>query len=583
MNVIPFSKKDAADRVHANDWKPRNAVWELTLACNLRCRHCGSRAGQARNKELTLDECLTVANDLADMGAELVTLSGGEPTLKKGWERIGETLTRRGVLVNMVTNGTYAQPDQASTIAQMIRNAGMCNVGISLDGDEKIHEWVRGEGTYAATLDSIARFAAAGVRVGVLTTVNIRNLPLLEQICQTAANAGATLWRVQLGKPMGAMSDEDIVIPPSQYMRLVDRLVALKRKGGIHVAVGDSIGYYGPPDKALRGTGWRNRAECWQGCQAGMQAIGIESDGGIKGCLSLQARMGAATDPFVEGNIRDISLKDLWYRPGVFSYNRDFTLGQLSGHCSACKYASLCRGGAKCVAASLGQLGEDPYCYYHLWNEMRRENRLAVTRSAGAAVAAMVLAVSAQACDLTKSDSKKKTGDVQADLAYMDVEPDPGYAPEYGVDPDWMAQPDNDAVVQPDAIPDIQEDEASSQPEYGVGLDVQQSDTLSDVLDEDASVYPEYGVQQDVVDADIPSDGIDCTNVCCECDYGILPEDVIKECCTPPDPCENVCCECEYGIIPEDLYKKCCAPPDPCENACCDCDYGEPPPPECCP
>ena len=51
---------------------PRNVVWELTLACNLRCRHCGSRAGKARDDELTEVESLDVVDQLAALGAERV-------------------------------------------------------------------------------------------------------------------------------------------------------------------------------------------------------------------------------------------------------------------------------------------------------------------------------------------------------------------------------------------------------------------------------------------------------------------------------------------------------------------------------
>ncbi|MGZ5971002.1 MAG: hypothetical protein ACXWP4_25205, partial [Polyangiales bacterium] len=46
-----------ADRI-----RPIYAVWELTLACDLACRHCGSRAGRARPDELSTEEAL----DLVD-------------------------------------------------------------------------------------------------------------------------------------------------------------------------------------------------------------------------------------------------------------------------------------------------------------------------------------------------------------------------------------------------------------------------------------------------------------------------------------------------------------------------------------
>src|SRR5689334_17492757 len=36
--------------------------WELTLACNLRCRHCASSAGLPRDNELTIEESLAICD-----------------------------------------------------------------------------------------------------------------------------------------------------------------------------------------------------------------------------------------------------------------------------------------------------------------------------------------------------------------------------------------------------------------------------------------------------------------------------------------------------------------------------------------
>ena len=73
----------ARRRAEQSGFRPRNCVWELTLACNLRCVHCGSRAGHVRPRELSTAECLDVVHQLAGLGTELVTLSGGEPTLRR--------------------------------------------------------------------------------------------------------------------------------------------------------------------------------------------------------------------------------------------------------------------------------------------------------------------------------------------------------------------------------------------------------------------------------------------------------------------------------------------------------------------
>ncbi len=537
--------------VDRHGWRPRNVVWELTLACNLNCRHCGSGAGAARPDEMSLDECLVVADDLATLGAELVTLSGGEPTLMRGWDVLAKRLADHGVLVNMVTNGVYRNRKTRDEIIARAKAAGMCNVGVSIDGRREIHDRIRGVGTFNQSVDSIKAFTEAGIRVGVLTTINRWNYGQLEDVRKIAIDAGATLWRLQLGKPMGNMAAEDLTISTDQYEALLPRLARLKRDKAIRLGVGDSIGYYGPHDRVLRGKGWRGRKEIWKGCQAGMHAIGIEADGGIKGCLSLQAKNGDH-DPFREGNLREARLLDLWYRPGLFAFNRAFDPASLEGDCKTCRFAALCRGGARCVASAVtGDVKENPYCWYRIANR-KREEQVRHRRASGAVMAAAVaLSLGTASCD---SDKPKPKDSIS--------EPDNCCQPEYGVEID-VFEPPADTTTGPDsADPDIQLD-------YGIGPDIiEPKDTGPDL-------QLEYGIGPDIVELKDVGPEI-------QLDYGIMvdtigPKDVVSDAID----CDTVCCECEYGVIPEEVWKKCCAP-DPCENVCCECDYGEPPPPECC-
>ena len=63
------------------DPHPAYVVWELTLRCDQPCTHCGSRAGDARDDELTTEEAIKVAGDLAKLRAKEVVLIGGEAYL----------------------------------------------------------------------------------------------------------------------------------------------------------------------------------------------------------------------------------------------------------------------------------------------------------------------------------------------------------------------------------------------------------------------------------------------------------------------------------------------------------------------
>ena len=50
---------------------------------------------------------------------------------------------------------------------------------------------------------------------------------------------------------------------------------------------------------------------------------------------------------FNEGNLREKTLKDIWNDPDAFSYNRHFTVDDLTGYCRKCQYGSICAGGCR--------------------------------------------------------------------------------------------------------------------------------------------------------------------------------------------------------------------------------------------
>src|SRR3954465_10697923 len=85
--------------------RPIHAVWEITLACDLACRHCGSRAGHERPDELTPAEALDLARQMIDLGVEEVTLIGGEAYLRDDWLEIVRVLADAKIIVGMTSGG----------------------------------------------------------------------------------------------------------------------------------------------------------------------------------------------------------------------------------------------------------------------------------------------------------------------------------------------------------------------------------------------------------------------------------------------------------------------------------------------
>lgn len=114
----------------------RSCVWEITLACCFSCNYCGSKAGHARDNELSTDECIDIARQLADIGCSRVSLIGGEVFMRSDWQKIVRALTARKVKVSIITNGFLFSE-------KLISDIKACNVesvAVSVDGPERSEE-----------------------------------------------------------------------------------------------------------------------------------------------------------------------------------------------------------------------------------------------------------------------------------------------------------------------------------------------------------------------------------------------------------------------------------------------------------
>jgi radical SAM protein with 4Fe4S-binding SPASM domain len=315
---------------------------ELTLACPNRCVACGSDAGRARDDELTAREWGVVFRDLAALGAKRVTFSGGEPLVRRDWPRLARTASGCGMAVDLITSG--AGVDAAAVRA--MRRVRLDAVTVSVDGTREAHDQLRGAGSWDRALGAIRRLDGAGLRVGVSTQVNRLSLPTLAELAGELERAGALGWRLQLTMPSGRGADcGEVVLDRDGLVRLHGLLARLRRRRGLRPTVADNIGY-GTRDDALMRTAARLAPRCWMGCFAGLRAVAITSDGGVKGCLSLP-------DSWREGNVRTEPLARIWNDPGRFAWNRAFDVASLSGACAGCPLGPLCRGGCTATALAL--------------------------------------------------------------------------------------------------------------------------------------------------------------------------------------------------------------------------------------
>ncbi|MDP9037279.1 MAG: radical SAM protein [Myxococcota bacterium] len=364
-----------ADEVRPTDRqaRPIYAVWEITLACDLACRHCGSRAGRGRPDELTTAEALDLVAQMSGIGVKEVTLIGGEAYLRDDWLEIARAIHENGMLSTMTTGGRGLTPE----LALAAKAAGMTSVSVSIDGDEETHDRLRGvAGSYRSALAAMAAVEASGMRVCCNTQINRLSAPLLGAILEIVAEIGMRAWQIQLTVPMGRAADEpEVLLQPYELLDLFPRLAALKARCdelGVLLWPGNNIGYFGPYEATLRGHYPRGHGGS---CGAGRVTLGIEANGAIKGCPSL------STERWTGGNIRDDSLQAIWERSEPLRHVRDRTLDDLWGYCRTCYYASECMSGCTWTSdVTLGRPGNNPFCHHRALEMARQGKRERVVR-----------------------------------------------------------------------------------------------------------------------------------------------------------------------------------------------------------
>jgi radical SAM protein with 4Fe4S-binding SPASM domain len=345
--------------------RPIYAVWETTLKCDLACGHCGSRAGRARPDELSTAECLDLVRQLADLGVMEVTVIGGEAYLRDDWVEIIAAIRAAGMQSTMTTGGRGLTADRAHAAAA----AGLQSASVSIDGLEATHDRLRGVvGSHRSALEAARNLKAAGVGLSVNTQINRASISELSEIAETVIALGAHAWQIQLTVAMGRAADNpDLLLQPYDLLQLFPVLGALKQRcveAGVTLWPGNNIGYFGPYESVLRGKTVRGHMAS---CGAGCSTMGIEANGAIKGCPSLE------TAAWTGGNIRDASLRDIWERSAPLRYMRDRTVDDLWGFCRTCYYADVCRAGCTWTGFSLfGKPGNNPLCHHRALEMQRR-------------------------------------------------------------------------------------------------------------------------------------------------------------------------------------------------------------------
>jgi radical SAM protein with 4Fe4S-binding SPASM domain len=345
---------------------PFQVVWDVTYACNLRCRHCYASAGQARPDELSTAEALNLIDRLSTWGVPILAFSGGEPLVRPDILELIARAKAQGMYVALATNATLLTKEKAAEL----KEAGAQYLQISLDGAKAAtHDGLRGiDGAFDRTIKGIKNAVDEGFFVNISSTITQNNLDEVSDMIDLCTGMGVNWFMAYNFIPAGrgvGMSDLDLT--PEQRESLLELLYRKNQDGKCQVLTtapqfarvalqqqcqGETLmvptHFY---NQKVSG-GLVGLTEFVGGCGAGRFYVAVRANGDIDPCVFF---------PRTVANVRDVDLEELWKNDHFLQQLRDKDL--LEGNCGSCDYRYHCGG---CRARAYGYFGDhlapDPGC-----------------------------------------------------------------------------------------------------------------------------------------------------------------------------------------------------------------------------
>lgn len=310
-------------------------VFEVTQRCNHDCPHCyNAWKNPVDYPDGELDTAQTLAildKMLRETGAEMVSISGGEPLLRRDIFEVVDFLVERSVAVNLISNGSLLD---ASAIGRLSGGKiGLFELPL-LSCEREIHDRLSGvEGAFDRVTMAIAELKAAGQRVvGVFVATKL-NLPTWRATAELGIALGLDGIMFNRFNPGGRGFDNlDLLqAPPSDIQAALD--VAEQISETYDSPISCSIAM--PP--CLIDTARYQRLS-FGFCAAGTERAYYALDplGNVRPCNH---------SPLILGNIREESFWSM-----VDGRCMSEFCSARPEYCSGCRFERECQGGCKAAA-----------------------------------------------------------------------------------------------------------------------------------------------------------------------------------------------------------------------------------------
>jgi radical SAM protein with 4Fe4S-binding SPASM domain len=306
---------------------------ELTQRCNNNCIFCfnvwKNDLSYPRGELGTSDLKRLFSRIFKESRIEQIALSGGEPLLRKDLLEIASFLSKMGVSIRLISNGTLF----TRKLIEELVEAGIDNFELPLlSTDERLHNSLCRADSYKNVVRSIGEIKLAGAKVFIVFVAMKPNLGELREVIEMGAALGVDgmmFNRFNAGGE-GAKHLEMLVPEGKQIEYGLDLAEELVEKYGINISCSIPI-----QPCLIDISGYKNLSFAY--CSAcSSSSYVIDPLGNLRICDQ---------SPVILGNLFKKSLKKLLKSEKIL-YFRDL----IPPFCKGCEHADYCRGGCKAAA-----------------------------------------------------------------------------------------------------------------------------------------------------------------------------------------------------------------------------------------
>ena len=331
----------------------KEVCFEITNACPMNCVHCSSGGKSNLEEEMGLDEIKKVIAEIAELGGEVIEISGGEPTIHSGLVEIIRCAKDFGLETRLYTSGFHFFKPLINQLFSSELDKVIFNLqGADRETHERITQTRESFRDVIRSIKSVARELWVGVHF-VPMKPNFRELKKVIQLCSDLeVNEIGILRFVPQGRgeanrswlELSSFEFREVAQEAIQQFHYFDDPV---------IRIGNPFNFCSLMDKSIP----------IQPCHASLTSCLIKPNGEVAPCPAFKQNSN-----YVAGNIRNDRLKDIWKFSPTWNQFRLFDYEKLKGPCKSCKHLPLCRGrchSQRILAFRDLYQGPDPRCFIY--------------------------------------------------------------------------------------------------------------------------------------------------------------------------------------------------------------------------